>query len=653
MKKGQVLSERYEIVQTIGGGGMANVYLANDLILKRDVAVKVLRAEYADDAEFIKRFDREAQVATGLNHPNIVNIYDVGEDENLLYMVMEYIDGLTLKEYIQQNSPISIEDAMKIMNQITNAISYAHDNGLIHRDVKPQNILIDRAGTIKITDFGIAMALSATSLTQTNSIVGSVHYISPEQARGGTATKKSDIYALGVVLFELLTGKLPFSGDTPVAVALKHLQSDTPSVREINPSIPQSVENIVLRATAKNPLHRYHSAYEMGVAIHEALEPENLHEEKFEIPVEEGEETKVIPIISEEQINHDSQQQMNQTFPNQSDIKAKKKSFFKNKYFLIIAPIVLILILAIILFATLFKTKDVEIPDIVGEYFEDVEQELLELPLKVEQEKMYSEEFEEGVVIKTNPKAGRIVKENSVIKVYISDGEEKVVFDDYVGKNFSQVKRLLEVDYKEVIEWAVPSDEEEGTIINQVQPAPGEEVVPSKTKVIFEISGGPELIKVMRLAGLEVDEAKRMLDESGLKMEVKEEHSDSVEKGKIIRQSPNANSEVKEGTTIEVVVSLGPEEKPPRSQTVSFLVPFEPEKISGTDDNDGEEQYAKEQQVQIFIEDMENSLSVVYIDDVITADKTYSITLIIEPNTVAEYKIVRDGKVFDHQKVPF
>src|SRR5690625_4527656 len=487
MKKGHIISERYEIIESIGGGGMANVYLATDLILKRDVAVKVLRTEYADDDEFIKRFEREAHVATSLNHPNIVNIYDVGEDGNLLYMVMEYIDGLTLKEYIQQNNPISIENAINIMKQLTNAISYAHANGLIHRDVKPQNVLIDESGTIKITDFGIAMALSATSLTQTNSIVGSVHYISPEQARGGTATKKSDKYALGIVLYELLTGRIPFSGDTPVAIALKHLQTDTPSVKEIT----KSVENIVLKATAKNPLHRYDSANEMGVALHEALEPENLHVEKFFPPVEEGEETKVIPVISEQQMEQNLQQNQYESDNNHSiptETKPKKKSFFKNKYFLIITPIVLIGIIAIILFAMLFKTKEVEIPDVVGEYFEDVESELLQLPLKIERELMHSEEFEEGVIIKTNPKAGRLVKENSVIKVYISEGEETVEFDDYVGKNFSQVKRLLEQDdYKEILEWVVTSDEEEGVIINQVQPAPGDEVIPSQTKVIFEI----------------------------------------------------------------------------------------------------------------------------------------------------------------------
>src|SRR5690625_1613701 len=363
MLNGHLLSERYRIKRTIGGGGMANVYLARDIILDRDVAIKVLRLEYANDAEFIERFDREAQAATSLSHPNIVNIYDVGEEEHILYMVMEYVDGLTLKEFIQQNSPIVVEEALEIMKQLTDAISHAHDNGLIHRDIKPQNVLVDHDGNVKITDFGIAMALSATSLTQTNSILGSVHYLSPEQARGGIATKKSDIYSLGIVLFELLTGQLPFSGQSPVSIALKHLQNETPSVRELNNQIPQSVENIVLKATAKNTLHRYESGYEMELALNSALDPERMNEEVYKPPVEEEEETKVIPIIVEDQqvqMEHEpSNQPVNEPKAKQ---KKKKKSFFKNKFFLSFLVLVIASMIGIVLYAGLFHAKDVEIP---------------------------------------------------------------------------------------------------------------------------------------------------------------------------------------------------------------------------------------------------------------------------------------------------
>src|SRR5699024_136304 len=239
-------------------------------------------------------------------HPNIVNIYDVGEENDILYMAMEYVDGLTLKEYILEYGPLPVEKSIDSMKQLTDAIAHAHVNGLIHRDIKPQNILIDPSGHVKVTDFGIAIALSATSLTQTNSILGSVHYLSPEQARGGMATKKSDIYSLGIVLYELLTGQLPFSGQSPISIALKHLQNETPSVRNLIPTVPQSVENIVLQATAKDPFHRYANVQEMEEALELALDPAYINEALYVPPEEAGEETKAIPIIiNDEHANQD------------------------------------------------------------------------------------------------------------------------------------------------------------------------------------------------------------------------------------------------------------------------------------------------------------------------------------------------------------
>ena len=301
MLNDRLLNDRYQIQDMIGGGGMANVYLAHDVILDREVAIKILRLEHENDEEFIARFHREAQSTTSLAHSNIVNIYDVGEEEDIYYMVMEYVDGMTLKQYIQKHSPIDFAEAVDIMRQITSAISHAHDNEIIHRDIKPQNILIDHYGHVKVTDFGIAMALSATSLTQTNSVLGSVHYLSPEQARGGMATKKSDVYSLGIVFFELLTGRLPFSGESPVSIALKHLQHETPSLRRWINNLPQSVENIVLKATAKDPFHRYESVVEMEADLETSLEPDRVNEPAFETPAEEEDEkTKAIPVITDD-----------------------------------------------------------------------------------------------------------------------------------------------------------------------------------------------------------------------------------------------------------------------------------------------------------------------------------------------------------------
>src|SRR5699024_7264188 len=424
MLAGKRLDDRYEIIRTIGGGGMANVYLARDLILDREVAIKVLRMEFANDTEFIERFDREAKAATSVSHPNIVNIYDVGEekDDHIYYMVMEYVQGMTLKEYIQTHSPVSIDNTLHIMKQLTAAISHAHANGLIHRDIKPQNILIDHDGNAKVTDFGIAMALSATSLTQTNSILGSVQYISPEQARGGKATKKSDIYSLGIVMFELLTGQLPFSGQSPVAIALKHLQEDTPSIRDLDQDIPQSIENIVLKSTTKDPTYRYQTADEMQEALEHALDEDRINEPKFAIPILEGNETKAIPAINADMLEKyeqyddaestvvGGQTTMAHTIAapqakqeKTNDQPKKKKSFFKRKAFLI--PFILILLagIGVALYFFVFTPKDITVPDLEGYEEEEAVLILEDLKFETEIERDFSEEHEEGIVIKTRP----------------------------------------------------------------------------------------------------------------------------------------------------------------------------------------------------------------------------------------------------------
>src|SRR5690625_483425 len=649
MLEGHLLSERYRIKRTIGGGGMANVYLARDIILNRDVAIKVLRLEFANDPEFIERFDREAQAATSLSHPNIVNIYDVGEENHILYMVMEYVDGFTLKEYIQKYGPLAVEETIAIMKQLTDAIAHAHVNGLIHRDIKPQNILIDPSGHVKVTDFGIAIALSATSLTQTNSILGSVHYLSPEQARGGMATKKSDIYSLGIVLYELLTGHLPFSGQSPISIALKHLQNETPSVRSLNENIPQSVENIVLKATAKDPFHRYESVLEMEEALYVALEPNHINEAVFKPPVEEGEETKAIPIITDERlpvddnadtIVHNNNGKSKEHVHTHSS-PSKKKRFYKRKSFIASVIILLLAIIAVAIFA-LNSPKDVVIPDLAGIEYEEAKEELDKLNLKSNKELIPSDEVEEGYVVKTDPGEGRTVKEKTTVDIYVSEGKVKVEFDDYVGKNYNQVKRILEEAGYEVVAYEKVSDKPEGEIITQVQPSPGKEVVPSETTVIFEISSGLEKTSLSSLSGLTVNQAQDYVDKNDLKLEVTEEYSDTVAEGKIIQHNPSANTEVTAGSTVKVVVSKGPKEAPPKSHNVTFTVPFEPGEAEQT-----------EQTVQIYVEDANNSISKVFHEGKIQGDQEYTLTLVIAPGEKAEYKVVRDDKVIIQQTVSY
>lgn len=673
MLEGHLLSERYRIERTIGGGGMANVYLARDIILDRDVAIKVLRPEFANDPEFIERFDREAKAATSLSHSNIVNIYDVGEENDILYMAMEYVDGLTLKEYILEYGPLPVEKSIDIMKQLTDAIAHAHMNGLIHRDIKPQNMLMDHYGNVKVTDFGIAIALSATSLTQTNSILGSVHYLSPEQARGGTATKKSDIYSLGILFYELLTSKLPFFGQSPISIALKHLQDETPSVRGVIPDVPQSVENIVLKATAKDPFHRYESVFDMETALDIALDPGVRDEAAYAPPEEEGEATKAIPIITEEQLNGadadetlvHNDHQSTKTDPSQqsatdtSEKPKKKKKFYKRKSFIFFIILFFIIIAGVVYFA-LSKPKMIDMPDVVEAEYEEAKEALEEENLKVNKKMMSSEEVEEGLVIKTDPKANRQVKEKSIVDVFVSEGKEKVTFKDYVGKDFDQIKGLLEDEgYKEVISYPKASDEPEGDIVAQTEPNEGDEVVPAETKVIFEVSSGPETFTLMRLTGLTLDEAKEYADDNGLTLDVSEEHDDSVDEGKVISQSPEANTEMTKGSEVKVTKSLGKKESPPKSHSVTFTIPYEPDEESNNQENNDETETENDdeepagQDVQIYVDDKDNSISDVFHEETITKDEEYELTLVIEPDGEAAYKVVRDGETILDKTVSY
>ncbi|MFD1067187.1 Stk1 family PASTA domain-containing Ser/Thr kinase [Oceanobacillus locisalsi] len=606
MNTGHLLNDRYRVERKVGGGGMANVFLARDTILERDVAVKALRTDYIHDQEFIARFDREAQSASSLSHPNIVNIFDVGEDDQTLYMVMEYVEGMTLKEYIQQYGPIDVPLALDIMKQIASAIAHAHENDIIHRDIKPQNILIDRFGQVKVTDFGIAMALSATALTQTNSILGSVHYLSPEQARGGMATKKSDIYSLGIVLFELLTGKLPFSGQSPVSIALKHLQSDTPSVKEINPDIPQSVENIVLQATAKNPFYRYEDVYQFEAALAAALSPEKLNEEPFTIPDEEGDETKAIPIITDDNLSED-EADADQTVVHQADAeptksypeenseqkkdkkkKKDKKPASKKKKLIWISILVVFLLgigSAAIVYA--MQPQDVTIEEFEDQPAEDARDLLESQNLLVDVEEVNSDEIEPGYVERTDPAAGRTVKEGSTVTLFVSQGPEEIEVDDYEGEDFEEVETELNQEgFNDITPFERNSDQPVGEIISQIQPEPGSSVVPADTKVIFEVSAGPEMVSLNNLTGMNEEEVQDYVDRNELVMNTHEEYSDDVEEGLVARQSPESGTDVEKGSAVDVYFSLGSEEEPPRSHSVSYMVPYTLDDQEGTEEDE-------------------------------------------------------------------
>lgn len=640
MINGKRISGRYKIIDMIGGGGMANVYLAHDVILDRDVALKMLRLDFANDEEFIRRFHREAQSATSLAHPNIVNIYDVGEEDGLYYIVMEYVDGQTLKQYIQQNSSLKVDEALEIMKQLTSAITHAHQNHIVHRDIKPHNILIDRKGNVKITDFGIAMALSATSITQTNSVLGSVHYLSPEQARGGTANKKSDIYSLGIVLFEMLTGRLPFSGESAVSIALKHLQSETPSPKRWNPTIPQSVENIVLKATAKDPFHRYNSVEEMEEDLITALDPERINEEKFAIPIDD-EATKAIPVITNDRPFKNLDETIvatkgNHVMDDQKNLPGKKK---QKKWPIIVAvSIVLVILLGLFIITvlpSLIGPDEVEVPDVSGQEFIEAKLELEEAGFKIGEEiAINDEEVPDGYVIKTNPKSGKTVKEGYTIDIYISKGKETFELSDYVGRQYDEVVQLLDnQNFKDIDKNEVFDSSEPGTILEQ-SPAAGEEIVPADTNLEFTVSKGPELITLKDLSGLNVKGVEDYAQSFGLNVDMtKEEFHETVPEGTVISQDPQPGTKLKEGDTVNVVLSKGKEEIPPKRVTIDITIPYEPLVDGST------------QEVRIYIEDMTRNMTVPYETFPIMETTTRTIELDIPYGKKAGYKVVRDDVV--------
>ncbi|WML49312.1 Stk1 family PASTA domain-containing Ser/Thr kinase [Neobacillus sp. PS3-34] len=648
---GKRISGRYKILDMIGGGGMANVYLAHDMILDRDVAVKMLRLDFANDEEFIRRFHREAQSATSLVHPNIVNIFDVGEEDDLYYIVMEFVEGQTLKQYIQQNSPLRVEESLGIMKQLTSAISHAHHNHIVHRDIKPHNILVDRNGNVKITDFGIAMALSATSITQTNSVMGSVHYLSPEQARGGMANKKSDIYSLGIVMFELLTGRLPFSGESAVSIALKHLQSETPSVRRWNPNIPQSVENIVLKATAKDPFHRYNNADEMEVDLQTALYPNRINEPKFIIPADD-EATKAIPIITDDRPFQNLDETMvhgndkNGNADKQTPVQEPKKKKRKKWPIILVTTFVILVLLALMtvtVFPKWFSPKDINVPNVSGMNLEEAVSKLEAKGFVIgKTKKINDESIPEGEIIKTDPNGGDTAKEGSRIDLYESIGKEKLEIVDYKGRQYEDVLTLLkDKNFKDITETEVYDDSDPGTILSQDPPA-GKKVVPEDTIVNFEVSKGPHKIILKDLSAYNSKTLKDYADSTGLVIDMSQQaYDENVPADMVISQSPEPGAELKRGDTVTVVLSKGKEEIPPKQVTEEVEISYEPS-IPG-----------QPQQVQIYIEDMENSMTEPVDTFYITKNEKRQIKLMVQYGKNAGYKVMRDNEVIIDKVVQY
>lgn len=438
--KGQKINGRYEIIKSIGEGGMANVYLAYDTILDRNVAIKVLRGDLANDEKFVRRFQREALSASSLSHPNIVAMYDVGEDNGLYYIVMEYVEGKTLKQLLKKRGSLTLSEAIDIMLQLTDGMAHAHDSYIVHRDLKPQNIMIQDDGQIKITDFGIAMALNSTQLTQTNSVMGSVHYLPPEQAAGKGATIKSDIYSMGIIFYELLTGELPFKGDSAVEIALKQMKEPLPDVHKLNNDIPQSIENIILKSTAKNPKNRYDDAKSMHNDLLTALNDDRINEPPYVYPYPENEvdeTTKIMKPISDE----------NEGIATPiTDEKVKKSNKLIIALSIIAGVIVVALISVFFIIPALTAEKDVKVPDVSGMTVSKAEDTLEDAGLTVNSkiEEVSSEDVKKNRIIRTDPKSGSTVKEGTRVTLYKSTGVKTYELENYVNMDVNEVRKTLE-----------------------------------------------------------------------------------------------------------------------------------------------------------------------------------------------------------------
>ena len=479
---GKIFAGRYRIIKQIGRGGMADVYLAKDLILDgEEVAVKVLRTNYQTDPIAVARFQREARAMADLDHPHIVRITDIGEEDGQQYLAMEYVAGLDLKRYIKEHHPLSNEEAVRIMGQILLAMRLAHAKGIIHRDLKPQNILLTPDGTAKVTDFGIAVAFAETSLTQTNSMLGSVHYLSPEQARGSKATIQSDIYAMGIIFFEMLTGHIPYDGDSAVTIALQHFQKPLPSVIAENPSVPQSLENVVIKATAKKLTDRYQTVSEMYVDLLSSLSYNRRNEPKLVFEDTSKVDTKTLPKISQSTLtaipkvqpkeeSPQSQKPTQKATSKETVAKPVKKRRFKARYLVLLASFILVLAS---LFWIVSKTPaTVDIPNVAGQTVAEAKETLKKANFEVGDEKTEaSETVEKGRVIRTDPEAGSSRKEGSKINLIISTGKQSFKIGNYIGKKSTDViaelkenkvpENLIKIEEEESSEW------EPGVILKQ------------------------------------------------------------------------------------------------------------------------------------------------------------------------------------------
>ena len=570
--KGQKISDRYQIIKSIGEGGMANVYLAYDTILERNVAVKVLRGDLANDEKFVRRFQREALQASSLSHPNIVEVYDVGEDNGEYYIVMEYVEGKHLKGLLKKRGKLTIPEVVDIMIQVTSGLTVAHDSYIIHRDIKPQNIMILDNGLVKLTDFGIALAMNSTQLTQTNSVMGSVHYLPPEGASGKGATLQSDIYSLGILMYELLTGKLPFRGETAVEIALKQLKEPMPSIRKEIPDIPQSIENIILRATAKNPKNRYADAREMHDDLLTCLDESRKNEIKIslkypEIDLDDG---KMLKLKNENLTKKESDEIIAKRITQKDINKNQNKSIVI--LLSIFTGIVVLITSIVVLLPKLTKKAQVTVPDVSNMTVVKAIETLQEEGFTVSQKQIEksSTVIDEGKIISTSPSGGTKHKKGYEITLYVSTGSKSVEVEDYTGKNYLEVKGKLEAYGINVIiekkEMEVDSDEDYETNIIMDQPikkgehlSKGDNItlyIPDIKNLYPDFTDGTYSVSDIIDFANEYKLKLKFIDKDSKTISITSENANEYADYKILNQNRTAGTKVTENASFTIKIDV-------------------------------------------------------------------------------------------------
>ena len=585
---GKIFAGRYRIIKQIGRGGMADVYLAKDLILDgEEVAVKVLRTNYQTDPIAVARFQREARAMADLDHPHIVRITDIGEEDGQQYLAMEYVAGLDLKRYIKEHYPLSNEEAVRIMGQILLAMRLAHTKGIVHRDLKPQNILLTPDGTAKVTDFGIAVAFAETSLTQTNSMLGSVHYLSPEQARGSKATVQSDIYAMGIIFYEMLTGHIPYDGDSAVTIALQHFQKPLPSVIAENPSVPQALENVVIKATAKKLTDRYQSVSEMYVDLSSSLSYNRRNEPKLVFDDASKADTKTLPKVPQTTLTSipkvQPQPEISQTARVNPEVAAKeplekpvKKRRFKARYLVLLASFVLVL--ASLVWILSRTPATVEIPKVAGQTVAEAKENLKKANFEIGEEKTEaSDTVEEGRVIRTDPDAGSARKEGTKVNLIISSGQQSFKLGNYVGRKSTDV--IAELKGKKVPENLIKIEEEEssesepGVILKQSLAEGTTYDLTKATSIVLTVAKKVTTVTMPSYIGSSLEFTKNNLIQI---VGVKEANIEVVEvstapegtaEGTVVDQSPKLGAKVDLSTT-RIKISIYKPKTPPSSSSV-------------------------------------------------------------------------------------